>query len=142
MDWDAIKLPRWNATLNQKTSILGYIYGSEQNHIFNAGIVDADNPSDFEVKLDSLEDICESYVHGFFAWFKRKRMPLFIESVINLDLDKEQVGCKFYNNRLEVLHKIQKKFGVEEDIENDIVGLMVLGLRDIIIIYFTFSHLG
>ena len=56
-------------------------------------------------------------------------MSLFIESAINFDLDREQIGYKFYNNRLEVLHKIQKKFVVEEDIEND-VCFINQGLKD------------
>ena len=43
MERDAIKLQKWNATLKQKTSILGYIYESEQNHIFNVGLVDAED---------------------------------------------------------------------------------------------------
>ena len=93
------------------------------------GLVDADSPSDLKVKFDSLEDICESYVPGFFEWFKRKRLPLFIKSVINFDLDREQLGSKFYNNRLEVLHKIQKKFVAEGNIENDVCSINQ-GLKD------------
>ena len=64
-----------------------------------------------------------SNVPGFYSWFQRKRLPLFVESLINCDLDRAPIGSKFYNNRLEVLHKLQNKFVTEGEITHDVCAI-------------------
>ena len=59
-------------------------------------------------------------VPGFHNWFKKKRIPLFVESVIRSPLDRASLGNSFYNNRLGVLHKLQKKKIQEENIEHEV----------------------
>ena len=120
MERDAVKLAMMNVTIHHKKKILADIYGSEQNKIFQDGLVDADDQADLEAKFVSLKDIWDTMVPGFYNWFKKKRIPLFVESVIRSPLDRASLGNSFYNNRLEVLHKLQKKKIQEEKIEHEV----------------------
>ena len=57
---------------------------------------------------------------GFHDWFQKKQITLFKESVIRSPLDRATLGNSFYNNRLEVLHKLQKKRIEEGKIEHEV----------------------
>lgn len=123
MERDSIKLNKMGASLIQKKRILSDIYGSEQGQIFNVGLIDADSESDFEVKFKSLEDVWNPLVPGFHSWFEKKRVPVFITAVINAELNRAQVGNRFYNNRLQLLHKLQKKYVSEGEYKDDVSSI-------------------
>ena len=101
MERDAVKLTKMNVTIHHKKKILADIYGSEHNKVFQAGFVDADDQADLEAKSASLKDVWDTMVPGFHNWFKKKQIPLFVESVIRSPLDRASLGNSFYNNRLE-----------------------------------------
>ena len=61
----------------------------------------------FNVKLESLKSVCDS-IHGL-----KKRAPMFQNQVVGEALDRLQLDTRFTTNRLEVLHKIQKKNAAE-----------------------------
>ena len=50
---------------------------------------------------------------GFHSWFVRKRAPIFQNQVVGEALDRLQLDTRFTTNRLEVMHKIQKKNAAE-----------------------------
>ena len=118
-----LNLTKWAQALFRKREFYRIFYGSEQGQIFNVGLIDADSESDFEVKFKSLEDVWNPLVPGFHSWFEKKRVPVFITSVINAELDRAQVGNRFYNNRLELLHKLQKKYVSEGEYKDDVSSI-------------------
>ena len=46
---------------------------------------------------------------GFHSWFVRKRAPIFQNQVVGEAMDCLQLDTRFTTNRLEVMHKIQKR---------------------------------
>ena len=92
------------ATDLQQNIIISDIYGCEQDQVFHVGLIDADSEFDLKVEFRSLDEIWESLVSGFHDRFEKKRIHIFIS-----DLDKVQVDIYFYNNSVEVLHKLQKR---------------------------------
>ena len=50
---------------------------------------------------------------GFHSWFVRKRAPIFQNQVVGEALDRLQLDTRFTTNRLEVIHKIEKKYVAE-----------------------------
>ncbi len=72
-------------------------------------MVDADDQYDLEAKFASLKETWNTMLPGFHDWFKKKRINLFIEFINRSPLDRATLGNSFYNNWLEVLHKLQKK---------------------------------
>ena len=65
--------------------------------------------SDFSVKLESLKSVWDSILSGFV----RKRAPIFQNQFVGEALDRLQLDTRFNTNRLEVMHKIQKKHTAE-----------------------------
>ena len=51
----------------------------------------------------------DSIVPGLHSWFIRKRAPIFRNQVVGKALDRLQLDTRFTINRLELIHKIQKK---------------------------------
>ena len=51
----------------------------------------------------------DSIVPGLHSWFIRKRAPIFRNQVVGEALDRLQLDTRFTINRLELIHKIQKK---------------------------------
>ena len=92
MERGAVKLAKMNVTIHHKKKILADIYGSEHNEVYQAGLVDADDQADLEVRFVSLKDIWDTMVPGFHNSFKKKRIPLFVESVIRSPLDRASLG--------------------------------------------------
>ena len=103
------KLDKLFASASDKKRILSVIYGSQKNGFVQFGLADAIDVSDFNVKLESLKSVWDSIVPGFRSWFVRKRTPIFKNQVVGEALDLLQLDTRFTTNRLEVMHKIQKK---------------------------------
>ena len=108
MERDAFKLQKLGATTKAKQRIMCDIYESKQNKLLQFGPADVDNIEDFNVKLKSLKSVWEPLVPGFHRWFTERRAELFMSTIIWM---KDRVGISkpFYNNRLEDMHKLQKK---------------------------------
>ena len=51
----------------------------------------------------------DSIVPELHSWFIRKRAPIFRNQVVGEALDRLQLDTRFTINRLELIHKIQKK---------------------------------
>ncbi len=117
MERDAAILSQMNATFHRKKKMLPDIYGSE---LFQAGSVDADDQYDLEAKFASLKETWNTMLPGFHDWLKKKRINLFIEFINRSPLDRATLGNSFYNNWLEVLHKLQKKKIEEGEIEHEV----------------------
>ena len=95
MERDAAKLSKMNVTFHHKKKLLADIYGSEQHKVFHPGLVDADDQDDLEAKLASLKETWNTMLPGFHDWFQKKRITLFIESVIRSPLDRATLGNSF-----------------------------------------------
>ena len=46
---------------------------------------------------------------GLHSWFVRKKVPVFENQVVGEALDRLQLNTRSTTNRLEVIHKFQKK---------------------------------
>ena len=79
---------------------------------------------DFSVKLESLKSVWDSIVPGFHSWFVRKRAPIFQNQVVGEPLDRLQLDTRFTTNRLEVLHKIQKKDTTEANLGLEVTSVL------------------
>ena len=73
------------------------------------GLANAIDEEDFEANLNSLKDVWDDLVPGFHTWFKMRTSALFKETIITSALDRIRLNSCFFNNRLEVIHKLWKK---------------------------------
>ena len=103
------KLDKFLASTSDKKRILSDIYGSQKNGVLQFSLADTIDVFDFNVKLESLRSVWDSIVPGFHSRFIRKRVPIFQNQVVDEALDLRQLDTRFTTNRLEVMHKIQKK---------------------------------
>ena len=124
MEWDAFNLQKLGATTKAKQRIMCDIYGSKQNRLLQFGLADADNTEDFNVKLESLKYVWEPLVPGFHKWFKERRAELFKSTIISSAKDRIGISEPFYNNRLEVMHKLQKKKLFEEATTKEVTDVI------------------
>ena len=126
MERDAEKLNKLGAAHKDKQRILADIYGSKQDKMLQFGLADADNEQDFVAKFESLMDLWESLVPYFHAWFGKHRCDLFKTTIIWSAKDRIGIGDSFYNNRLEVMHKLQKKKAKEASVEKEATAIINL----------------
>ena len=68
---------------NQHTQgrIMADIYGSQKEILLQSGLADADDESDFEAQLKSLEAIWEWLLPGFHRWFTNNRYALCMKNI-------------------------------------------------------------
>ena len=124
MERDAFKLQKLGATTKAKQRIMCDMYGSKQNRLLQFGLADADNTEDFNVKLESLKYVWELLVPGFHRWFTERRAELFKSTIIWSAKDIIGTSEPFYNNRLEVMHKLQKKKLFEEATTKEVTDVI------------------
>ena len=62
-----------NDKVNSTKEIIADIYGKKYGAIYEYGLADAANATDFENKLNSLRDKWSSLCPGFFEWVSGKR---------------------------------------------------------------------
>eukprot|EP00112_Aurelia_sp_Birch-Aquarium-sp1_P016153 Seg3637.1 transcript_id=Seg3637.1/GoldUCD/mRNA.D3Y31 product="hypothetical protein" protein_id=Seg3637.1/GoldUCD/D3Y31 len=109
MERDSFQLGKMGATKDARKRILTDIYGSKQERIQHFGLVDADDAADFNAKLTSLKEVWDSVLPGFHDWFAKRRSDMFKETIVEAAKDRMGLEQNFFNNRLEVMHKLQKK---------------------------------
>ena len=96
--------------------VMADIYGSQTESMLQSGLADADDESDFDVKLQSLEDVWEDLAPGFHDWFLKRRAEYFKSCLILSARETLGIKGRFYTNGLELKHKLQKKQLKESDI--------------------------
>ena len=124
MERDAFQLQKLHGTTKAKQRIMCDIYGSKQNRFLQFGLADADNPEDFNVKLESLKSVWEPLMLGFHRWFTGRQSEHFKSTMLWSAKDRIGVSEPFYNNRLEVMHKLQKKKLFEEATTKEVTDVI------------------
>ena len=107
---DVYKLKQLGANKNTVQKIMADIYGSQDDVLFQAGLADSADCEDFDMKLESLQDIWDDLLPGFFSWFKKRRSVIFQECLIMQAREELGISGHFYTNGLELKHKLQKRF--------------------------------
>ena len=121
---DAHRLDTLKASNQAKKRILSDIYGSQKDSLLQFGLADAIDEEDFEAKLNSLKDVWDDLVPGFHTWFKMRRSALFKETIITSALDRIRLNSRFFNNRLEVIHELQKKMLSEKEANSEVTQVI------------------
>ena len=121
---DKIKLQKLGTSQRSILEILADIYGFQKQCYLESGLADAIDEEEFNARLLSLEDVWEEKAPGFYRWFKLKRASLFIAQVIGEAQDRLEISERFTTNRLENLHRIQKRFCDEGECQGDAVAVM------------------
>ena len=57
------------------------------------------------------------------SWFVRKKVPVFENQVVGEALDRPQLNTRSTTNRLEVIHKFQKKNTAEANSGLEVISL-------------------
>ncbi len=120
METDAMQLTKMGSTPRIKQRIMADIYGSKQDRLLQFGLADADDEEDFDIKLESLFRIWEELVEGFHGWFKRRRGPVLKEAIGQSANDRIGIDGSFFENRLEVMHKLQNKTSKDQDLGKEV----------------------
>ncbi|XP_066932127.1 uncharacterized protein [Clytia hemisphaerica] len=89
--------------------IMADIFGSQVGPVQELGLADAENVEDLTAKLNSLEEDWQRNAPGFFDYFKQNHFARFSDCLVQSARDKLQIDGRYYNNNLELLHKLQKK---------------------------------
>ena len=92
-----------------KSEIMKDIYGERKGSVYEYGLAEAEDISDFNIKLTTLEERWESLCPGFYQWFVGNRKEKFEESVICSARKKTSINGMFYQNDIESLHFIEKR---------------------------------
>ena len=61
---------------------------------------------------------------GFHSWFLRKRLELLKAQAVQESLDRLHLNKQFTTDRLDVMHKIQKKNASEEDLNGEVTNVL------------------
>ena len=85
------------------------IYGQQDGYVIQHGLADAENAEYFSAKLQSLQQIWESLVSGFYNWFFKNHAQKFKEYLTRLAQEQLEINIRYYNNNLELKHRQQKK---------------------------------
>ena len=125
MEGDAYKLDKKHASRTSKERIMTDIYGSQVDSIQQSGLSDAMDKEEFKVKLDSPRESWDYLVPGFHEWFQKNHKKLFCNCLIISAREKLGMKGRFYNNGLELKHKLQKKQMAEENISKEVAAVTV-----------------
>ena len=93
------------------------IYSSQVDSILKSGLTDAMDEEDFQVKFDSLRESWDNLAPSFHERFQKNREKLFCNCLIMSACEKLGMKGRFYNNGLELKHKLQKKQMAEGNIQ-------------------------
>ena len=102
---------------------MAHIYGSQRGILLESGLVHSYDEVNFNVKLFSPAHIWDNLVPGFHKWFSKNRKVLFCESVILFAPQELGIENRFYANRLELKHKLQKKKLREEELPKEVAAV-------------------
>ena len=123
MERDVYKLDKKHASRTSKEIIMKNIYSSQVDSILQSGLADAMDEEEFQVKLDSLRESWDNLVPGFHAWFRKNCEKLFCNCLIMSAREKLGMKGRLYTNGLELMHKLQKKQKVEENIPKKVAAV-------------------
>ena len=107
---------------NERTQrrIMADIYGCQEQILLENGLADSEDPADYEAKLASLKDVWNGLVPGFYEWFDKHRSEQFKTCLIYSARQELGLSRRFYTNRLELKHKLQKKRLRESEVPKEV----------------------
>lgn len=117
---DIHKLKSLRCNQRSQTRVMAVIYGTQDENLLQNGLADAEDPNDFDVKLESLKPLWEELVPGFHHWFRSNRSKLFKECLFLSARDDLKIEGRFYTSGLELKHKLQKKRMAEESVPKEV----------------------
>ena len=97
-----------NDQVNSTKEIIADNYGKKYGAIYEYGLADGANATDFENKINSLRDKWSSLCPGFLEWFSGKRKAVFIDSVIESVRKSTGVAGLYYQNDIGRIHFVEK----------------------------------
>ena len=100
-----------------KKEIILDVYGQKRDTLYEYGLAESSDETEFCGKLNSLQRKWGSRCKGFFDWFCRNRKQKFINSVICSACDGSNVDGLFHQNDIESQHfveKVQQNFWKEK----------------------------
>ena len=106
---DKEQLNKMKAKERAINKIMTDIYGQQDGYVIQHGLADAENAEYFSAKLQSLQQIWESLVSGFYNWFFKNHAQKFKEYLTRLAQEQLEINIRYYNNNLELKHRQQKK---------------------------------
>ena len=102
---DKKQLNKMKANKRAINEIMTDIYGQQDGYVIQHGLADADDAEDFSAKLQSLQQIWESLVPGFYSWFFKNHAQKFKECLTRLAQEQLEINTRYYNNNLELKHR-------------------------------------
>ena len=117
---DKEQLNKMKANERAINKIMTDIYGQQDGYVIQHALADAENAEDFSAKLQSLQQIWESLVPGFYNWFFKNHAQKFKECLTRLAQEQLEINIRYYNNNLELKHRQQKKKSRDLNISVDI----------------------
>ena len=108
-DADARKLRSLGANQRTVDRIMADIYGFQVDSHETQGLADAEDAEDLAVKLDSLREIWNDLVNGFYDFFVQHRVEIFNTCLVLSAREYLGINGHFYSNGLELLHRLLKK---------------------------------
>ena len=106
---DSEQLRKIGANRKLIDRIMADIYGSQVDTTVCEGLADALDSQALAVKLETLQDIWDDLVPGFYEWFRRRRVTKFETCLVLSARDSLGIGGRFYSNNLELKHHLLKK---------------------------------
>ena len=119
---DAEKLRKKSANMQTGNRIMSDIYGCQVSTIVQDGLADALDPEDLTVKLESLKDVWEDLVSGFYEWFHKRRFTMFTTCLVQSARESLGISGRFYSNSLELKHRLLKKKLSDLSIPSDVTA--------------------
>ena len=117
---DKEQLNKMKANERAINKIMTDIYGQQDGYVIQHGFADADDAENVSAKLQSLQQIWESLVPGFYSWFFKNYAQKFKECLTRLPQEQLEINTRYYNNNLELKHRQQKKKLRDLNISGDI----------------------
>ena len=117
---DAQKLKTMGCNERTQRRIMADIYGCQEQILLENGLADSEDPADYEAKLASLKDVWNGLVPGFYEWFDKHRSEQFKTCLIYSARQELGLSRRFYTNRLELKHKLQKKRLRESEVPKEV----------------------
>lgn len=117
---DSFKLTQLGANQRTKQHIMTDIYGSQVGNFVVFGLADAEDEIDLRSKFKSVAGIWDESVPGFSDYFRKQRLDKFIACLTIEARENLGLSGRYYNNALELMHKLQKKKLKEMEVKRDV----------------------
>ena len=106
---DRDQLHRMKASDIVISKIMADLYGLQNGLVIEHGLADAYYSKEFQVRLQSLKEVWNNLVPGFYNWFLRNHAPKFQECLTHIAQENLDINGRYYNNNIELKHRQQKK---------------------------------